>query len=409
MSQDLFRRARAVREHAYAPYSGYKVGCAVRTASGAIHVGANVENAAYPQGNCAEASAIAAMISAGETRIAEVAVIGTGKLLCTPCGGCRQRLREFAGDDVKIHLCLDGAVRRTVTLGELLPLSFGPDHLGGKSTAGRRAEEQDAAAVIRKRAPGIKPKAVLVLGSGLGPVAEAIEDAVAIPYKELPGFPRPTIAGHAGRLVLGKLGGVAVAAMQGRVHLYEGTTTDAMTGPLRLLRRMGARTLVVTNAAGGLHSDWPPGTLMAIADQINLTGRNPLTGPNDESVGPRFPDMTEAYDRKLRKAWKSAAKKAKVPIEEGVYLCVPGPSYETPAEIRAFRQLGADAVGMSTVMEVIAARHAGYRCAGLSIITNLAAGLSAAPLDHEDVVAAGRNGAKRLVRLLTAFLRETGG
>jgi xanthosine phosphorylase len=404
MSQDLFRRARAVRERAYAPYSGYKVGCAIRSASGAIHVGANVENAAYPQGNCAETSAIAQMIAAGETRIVEVAVIGTGKVLCTPCGGCRQRLREFAGDDLKIRLCLDGGVRRTVTLGELLPLSFGPDHLGGKSIV-----EADAASVIKKRAPRFKPKAVLILGSGLGPVADAIEGAIAIPYKDLPGFPRPTIAGHAGRLVLGRLGGVPVAAMQGRVHLYEGTTTDAMTGPLRLFRRMGAGTLIATNAAGGLRVDWPPGTLMAIADQINLTGRNPLTGPNDESVGPRFPDMTEAYDRKLRRAWKAAAKTVKVPLEEGVYLAVPGPSYETPAEIRAFRQLGADAVGMSTVMEVIAARHAGYRCAGLSIITNLAAGLSDAPLDHKEVVAAGRKGAARLVRLLAAFLKETGG
>ena len=405
MSQDLFRRAREVRERAYAPYSKYKVGCAIRSASGAIHVGANVENAAYPQGHCAETSAIAAMIAAGEKRIAEVAVIGTGKVLCTPCGGCRQRLREFAGDDVKIRLCTDGGIQRAATLGELLPLSFGPDHLGARSSG----EEADAVAMIKKRAPRFKPKAVLILGSGLGPVADAIEGAIAIPYKDLPGFPRPSIAGHAGRLVLGKLGGVPVAAMQGRVHLYEGSSSDAMTGPLRLFRRMGAKTLIVTNAAGGLHADWPPGTLMAIADQINLTGRNPLTGPNDESVGPRFPDMTEAYDRRLRRAWKAAAKKSRVPLEEGVYLCVPGPSYETPAEIRAFRQLGADAVGMSTVMEVIAARHAGYRCAGLSIITNLAAGLSDAPLDHKEVVAAGRSGAKRLVRLLAAFLEDTGG
>jgi xanthosine phosphorylase len=405
MSQDLFRAARAVRERAYAPYSNFKVGCAIRTASGAIFVGANVENAAYPQGNCAETSAIAQMIAAGETRIVEVAVIGTGRLLCTPCGGCRQRLREFASDDVKIRLCLDGAVKRTMTLGELLPLSFGPEHLGGGST-----KEADAASVIRKRAPRIKPKAVLILGSGLGPVADAVEGAVAIPYKDLPGFPRPSIAGHAGRLVLGKLGGVPVAAMQGRVHLYEGTTTDAMTAPLRLFRRLGAKTLIVTNAAGGLRADWPPGTLMAIADQINLTGKNPLTGPNDDAVGPRFPDMTEAYDRKLRKAWKAAARKAKIALEEGVYLSVAGPSYETPAEVRAFHRLGADAVGMSTVLEVIAARHAGYRCAGLSIITNFGAGLNGSPLlDHDEVVAAGRSSAKRLVRLIVAFLHETGG
>lgn len=405
MSQDLFRRAREVRERAYAPYSAYKVGAAIRGASGAIYVGANVENAAYPQGNCAEASAIAAMIAAGETRIAEVAVIGTGAALCTPCGGCRQRLREFAAQTVKIHLCDTGGIRKTVTLADLLPLSFGPDHLGAKQAA----STADAASVIRARAPKLKPKAVLILGSGLGPVADAVKGAVTIPYKDLPGFPRPSIAGHAGRLVLGKLGGVPVAVLQGRVHLYEGGAPDAMAGPLRLFRKMGAKTLVVTNAAGGLRDGWKPGTLMAIADQINLTGKNPLTGPNDEAVGPRFPDMTEAYDRKLLKAWKAAAKAARVPVEEGVYLAVSGPSYETPAEIRAFRNLGADAVGMSTVLEVIAARHAGYRCAGLSIITNLAAGLSDAPLNHGEVVAAGRGGAAKLVRLLTAFLHETGG
>ncbi len=405
MSDDLFRRAHAVREHAYAPYSAYKVGAAIRGAAGGIHVGANVENAAYPQGQCAEAAAIGAMIAAGETRIVEVAVIGTGKALCTPCGGCRQRLREFAAEEVKIHLCGARGIRKTVTLGELLPLSFGPAHLGAK-TAELSA---DAAEVIRARAPKLKPRTVLILGSGLGPVADAIEGAVSIPYEDLPGFPQPSIAGHAGRLVLGRLGGVAVAAMQGRVHLYEGSSADAMAGPLRLFRRLGAKTLIVTNAAGGLREDWLPGSFMAIADQINLTGRNPLTGPNDEAVGPRFPDMSEAYDRKLRRAWKAAAKQARVVLHEGVYLAVPGPSYETPAEIRAFRQLGADAVGMSTVLEVIAARHAGYRCAGLSIITNLAAGLSQAPLDHKEVVAAGRNGAARLVRLLAAFLDETGG
>ena len=404
MSDDLHRRALAVRERAYAPYSGYKVGAAIRGGAGGIYVGANVENAAYPQGHCAETSAIAAMVAAGETRIAEVAVIGSGKALCTPCGGCRQRLREFAAEDVKVHLCGPQGIRKTVTLGSLLPLSFGPGHLGGKAAA----MAVDAAAVIRARAPKLKPRAVLILGSGLGPVADAIQGAVSIPYKDLPGFPRPSISGHAGRLVLGKLGGVAVAAMQGRVHLYEGSSADAMSGPLRLFRRMGAKMLVVTNAAGGLREDWPPGSFMAIADQINLTGRNPLTGPNDAAVGPRFPDMSEAYDRKLRRAWKVAAKRARVAVHEGVYLAVPGPSYETPAEIRAFHRLGADAVGMSTVLEVIAARHAGYRCAGLSIITNLAAGLGETPLDHRKVVAAGRSGSGRLVRLLEAFLAETG-
>ena len=405
MSDHLFRRALAVREHAYAPYSAYKVGAAIRGAGGGIHVGANVENAAYPQGQCAEAAAIAAMVASGETRIAEVAVVGTGDALCTPCGGCRQRLREFAAEDVRVHLCDADGVRKTVTLGELLPLSFGPDHLG----RGVAAAAADAGEAILARVPGFVPRAILVLGSGLGPVADAIEGAVSIPYTDLPGFPRPSIAGHAGRLVLGRLGGVCVAAMQGRVHLYEGGSADAMTGPLRLFRRLGAEILIVTNAAGGLREDWSPGTFMAIADQINLTGQNPLTGPNDEAVGPRFPDMTAAYDPRLRRAWQSAGRRAGVAVAEGVYLAVPGPSDETPAEIRAFRQLGADAVGMSTVLEVIAARHAGYRVAGLSIITNLAAGLGEAPLDQAEVVAEGRNGAGRLVPLLAAFVEETCG
>ena len=401
MSDDLFRRALAVRARAYAPYSKYKVGAAIRGAAGGIYVGANVENAAYPQGQCAEAAAIGAMIAAGETRIAEVAVIGSGGALCTPCGGCRQRLREFAAEDVKIRLCTDAGVVRTATLGELLPASFGPDHLGTDAKA-----PPDAAAAIRAAAPGFVPRAVLVLGSGLGPVADAVADAVVLSYADLPGFPQPSVSGHAGRLVLGRLGGVPVAILQGRVHLYEGAAADAMAGPLRILRRLGAEVLIVTNAAGGLREDWPPGTLMAIADHLNLTARNPLTGANDDAVGPRFPDMTDAYDAGLRQVWMRAGRRVGIAVAEGVYLAVAGPSYETPAEIRAFRTLGADAVGMSTALETIAARHAGYRVAGLSLITNLAAGLGAAPLDHGEVVVEGRNGSAQMIRLLTAFLEE---
>jgi len=399
MSQDLFHAAKAVRTRAYAPYSNYLVGAAIRGIGGALHVGANVENAAYPQGTCAEAAAIAAMIAAGETGIAEVAVIGTGAELCTPCGGCRQRLREFAAQDTKIHLCDETGIRRTVTLAELLPLSFGPDHLGRSATP-----KDDALTVIRARAPGFAPRVVVILGSGLGAVAEALTDAVAIGYEDLPGFPRPSIAGHAGRLVLGRLGGVAVAILQGRVHLYEDAPADAMAGPLRLLRRLGAELLIVTNAAGGLRADLVPGTLMAISDHVNLTGRNPLTGRNDDGVGPRFPDMTAAYDPALRAGLRRAAALLGVILPEGVYLAVPGPSYETPAEIRAFRALGADAVGMSTALEVIAARHAGFRVAGVSMITNLAAGMGHAPLDHQEVLAEGRSAAAWLAGLLTAFL-----
>jgi homotetrameric cytidine deaminase len=402
MSDDLFRQALAVRERAYAPYSGYRVGAAIRGAGGAVHVGANVENAAYPQGQCAEASAIAAMIAAGETRIAEVAVVGSGDVLCTPCGGCRQRLREFAAEDARVHLCGPEGVRRTMTLAELLPLSFGPDHLG------HTAAPADAAAILRERAPGFSPRAVLILGSGLGTVADAVADPISLSYAELPGFPRPSVAGHPGRLVLGRLGGVPVAVLQGRVHLYEGAAADAMAAPLRLLKRLGAELLVVTNAAGGLRDDLAPGALMAITDHVNLTGRNPLIGPNDETVGPRFPDMSHAYDAELRSRLGRAAECVGLPLAEGVYLAVPGPSYETPAEIRAFRALGADAVGMSTVLEVIVARHAGFRVAGISMITNLASGLGSAPIDHAEVLAEGRGAADRLVRILSAFLADAG-
>jgi homotetrameric cytidine deaminase len=385
MSEDLFRAALAVRERAYAPYSRYRVGAAIRGAGGGIHVGANVENAAYPQGQCAETSAIGA-------------VIGDGDMLCTPCGGCRQRLREFAAADAKIHLCGPEGVRRTVTLADLLPLSFGPEHLG-------HAEgPPDAAEVLRGRAPGFAPRAVLILGSGLGPVADAVTDPIALSYDDLPGFPHPSVAGHSGRLVLGRLGAVPVAVLQGRVHLYEGAPADAMAAPLRLLKRLGADILVVTNAAGGLSEHLGAGALMAISDHVNLTGRNPLTGPNDEAIGPRFPDMSAAYDPALRRQLRQAAEGLGIALSEGVYVAVPGPSYETPAEIRAFRALGADAVGMSTAMEVILARHAGYRVAGISMITNPAAGLAAQPIDHADVLAAGRGAAERLARLLAAFL-----
>jgi xanthosine phosphorylase len=398
MSEDLFRAALAVRERAYAPYSKYRVGAALRGARGAVHVGANVENAAYPQGQCAETSAIGAMIAAGETRIVEVAVIGDGDILCTPCGGCRQRLREFAAPDTRIHLCDAGGVRRTTTLAELLPLSFGPDHLGHPTMPA------DAAEVLSRHAPGFAPRAVLVLGSGLGPIADAVADAIVVPYAELPGFPRPSVAGHPGRLVLGRLGGAPVAVLQGRVHLYEGGQADAMAAPLRLLKRFGADILVVTNAAGGVREDLGAGALMAITDHVNLTGRNPLTGPNDEAVGPRFPDMSGAYDPDLLGRLREAARRSGVDLTEGVYAAVPGPSYETPAEIRAFRALGADAVGMSTAMEVILARHAGYRVAGISMITNPAAGLATQPIDHADVLAAGHGAAERLARLLATFL-----
>ena len=260
----------------------------------------------------------------------------------------------------------------------------------------------DAAAVLRDRAPET-PRVGIVLGSGLGAVADAVEDGVAVRYDELPGFPRPGVAGHAGRAVLGRLAGVPVAVLQGRAHLYEGGDPETLRTPIRALRATGVETLVLTNAAGSLRADLAPGSLMAISDHINLTGTNPLIGPNDDALGPRFPSLRDAYDPKLRAALHATAEELGVPLGEGVYLAVSGPSFETPAEIRAFRTLGADAVGMSTVSETILARHAGMRVAAVSTITNLAEGMSDEPLSHEQTLRDAERAAGSLARLLEAF------
>ena len=246
----------------------------------------------------------------------------------------------------------------------------------------------------------------LVLGSGLGAIADDVEDAVAIPYGELPGFPVGGVAGHAGRLVLGRLAGRRVAVLQGRAHLYEGIAPAMVREPIRTLRGIGAETVLLTNAAGSLDPAVGPGRLMAITDHINLTGANPLIGPNDDEVGPRFPSLRDAYDPRLRAALHGAAARTGVELAEGVYLAVAGPTFETPAEIRAFRTLGADAVGMSTVPETIVARHAGLRVAAVSVITNLAEGLSDEALSHDQTRAAADAAAADLRRLVHAFLQE---
>jgi xanthosine phosphorylase len=256
--------------------------------------------------------------------------------------------------------------------------------------------------VLRDRAPA-PPRVGIVLGSGLGAVADAVADAVAVGYDELPGFPRPGVAGHAGRAVLGRLSGVPVAVLQGRAHLYEGGDPEALRTPVRALRAAGAEILVLTNAAGSLRADLAPGSLMAIADHINLTGTNPLIGPNDDALGPRFPSLRDAYDPELRAILHATADGLGIPLGDGVYLAVSGPSFETPAEIRAFRTLGADAVGMSTVAETILARHAGLRVAAISTITNLAEGMSAEPLSHEQTLRDAQRAAGSLTRLLEAF------
>jgi xanthosine phosphorylase len=248
------------------------------------------------------------------------------------------------------------------------------------------------------------PRVGVVLGSGLGAVADAVEDAVVIPYTDLPGFPAPSIEGHAGRAVLGTIGGVAVAVLQGRAHLYEGGDPDALRTPVRALRAAGAEVLVLTNAAGSLRPEVGPGRLMAITDHINLTGVNLLVGPNDDAIGPRFPSLAGAYDPALLDALQAAAAEAGVELAEGVYLAVTGPSFETPAEIRAFRTLGADAVGMSTVQETILARHCGLRVAAISAISNLAEGMGDEPLSHEQTLREAQRAAGDLARLLLTFI-----
>lgn len=248
------------------------------------------------------------------------------------------------------------------------------------------------------------PQVGIVLGSGLGAVADAVEDPIVMAYAELPGFPRPTVSGHAGQAVLGTIGGVSVAVLQGRAHLYEGGDPEALRMPVRALRRAGAEILVLTNAAGSLRAEVGPGALMAITDHINLTGVNLLMGPNDDSFGPRFPSMRDAYDPELLDALRSSAGRVDVDLAEGVYLAVTGPSFETPAEIRAYRTLGADAVGMSTVQETILARHCGLRVAAVSVITNLAEGMSEEPLSHEQTLRAAQAGAGDLTRVLLDFI-----
>jgi purine-nucleoside phosphorylase len=257
---------------------------------------------------------------------------------------------------------------------------------------------EEAAAAIRERI-AVRPRVAIVLGSGLGSFAERIEQPVAIPYSEIPHFPHPTVEGHSGRLVVGAVAGRPVAVMQGRVHAYEGYTPEEVTFPVRVLGRLDITTLVVTNAAGGVRADLRQGQLILLSDHINLTGRNPVAAPNDERLGPRFFDMTDAYSKRLRLLAHSTAEFA-----EGVYLGLSGPSYETAAEIRAFRSLGADLVGMSTVHEVIVARHMGIEVLGISCVTNMAAGMLEQPISHQEVIETGARVQAQLTSLLVALL-----
>ena len=260
-----------------------------------------------------------------------------------------------------------------------------------------RAEH--AARFIHARA-GEEVRTALVLGSGLGAFADELEDARAIPYSEIPGFARPTVEGHAGRLVVGRAGGATVAAMQGRFHFYEGYTLEEVTFPIRVLGLLGAKSLVLTNAAGGLNNSYEQGALILISDHLNLMGTNVLRGPNDPRFGPRFPDMTEVYDREYQEAAIAEAREMGIELRRGIYAALTGPSYETPAEIRMMRLLGADAVGMSTVPEAIVARQMGLRVLGFSCITNMAAGVLDKPINHEEVIETGERVRETFAELL---------
>ena len=272
------------------------------------------------------------------------------------------------------------------------------------SGGGLLARLEEAARAIRN-VRDAAPRVGLVLGSGLGAFAENLADRVAIPYSAIPGFPVSTgVVGHAGELVLGSVGPVPVAVMSGRVHFYEGRPMQDVVFPVRTLVRIGVKAVVLTNAAGGVRRTFRPGDLMLISDHINGLGTNPLVGPNEEELGPRFPDMTAVYDPALRRLARAAARQVRVPLKEGVYIGLHGPSYETPAEIRAIRRLGADAVGMSTVPEAIALRHAGARVLGISTITNMAAGILKKPLEHTEVLETTKRVGARFVKLLTAVV-----
>lgn len=250
------------------------------------------------------------------------------------------------------------------------------------------------------------PEVALILGSGLGSLAESIMDPIAVPYGDIPYWPRSTAPGHAGRLVFGKLEGVDTVVMQGRVHYYEGYSMQEVVFPIRVLGKIGIKTLIVTNASGGINTDIPPGGIVALQDHINFMGTNPLIGENDDEAGPRFPDMTEAYDREYIAKLAAAAEKENIRLDRGVYIAFSGPSFETPAEIRMAEALGADLVGMSTVPEVIAANHMGIRVCGISCVANAAAGISKNKLTHREVLDTMKESSSSLCRLISSFLRE---
>lgn len=271
--------------------------------------------------------------------------------------------------------------------------------------------KKGADAIRRQLPPSWQPNLAIILGSGLGALADEVDPVASIPYSDIPSFGQSSVEGHAGRLVLGTLQGTPVAVMQGRLHYYEGHDLQQTTLPVRVMHELGAHTLIVTNAAGGLNPDFQAGDLMLIEDHINLLGwggHNPLRGPNDPSLGPRFPAMNPAYDPDLLQLAKNAAAECNVPVRQGVYIVVAGPNYETRAELRLLRQWGADAVGMSTVPEVIVARHGGMKVIGISNITNMALADSDEPVNHEEVLAVAEQSRPRFIRLMKALVEKIG-
>jgi purine-nucleoside phosphorylase len=265
-------------------------------------------------------------------------------------------------------------------------------------------DRAEAAAKFIHQQTKLRPKIALVLGSGLGAFADEFTNATRIPYAKIPHYPRSTAIGHAGQLVLGTVEGVPVVGMQGRVHLYEGYSAPDVAFPIRTFARIGVKAVILTNAAGGINLSYSQGALVALRDHINLQAANPLIGPNDDRFGPRFPDMTRAYDPEFRRFVAEAGKKLNLNLHEGVYLALAGPNYETPAEIHALRSLGADLVGMSTVPEVLAARHSGIRVLGISCVTNMAAGVTGATLTAEEVLETGARVQNDFIALLKAVI-----
>jgi purine-nucleoside phosphorylase len=271
---------------------------------------------------------------------------------------------------------------------------------------GQEFVRAEAAAKFILKKTKLRPKIALVLGSGLGAFADEFTNVIKIPYANIPHFPRSTAIGHAGQLVIGTVGGVDLAGMQGRVHLYEGYAVKEVAFPVRVFARMGVKAVILTNAAGGIKPEFTQGRLVVISDHINLQGVNPLAGPNDEHFGPRFPDMSEAYDKRFRELTLAEGRLLGINVGEGVYAALAGPSYETPAEIRYLRNIGADLVGMSTVPEVITARHSGMRVLGISCVTNAAAGVLDRPLDHSEVLETAERVKGQFTGLLRAVIPD---